>query len=86
MWCSKILSSGSLCRGPALYPAKNEEIYGIVPYQKNFMSRYIRKLQHVGHKLVICGLHPDCSVGEMDQQVQPTFNSDTHHTYYSLKF
>ena len=26
---------------PVLYPAKNEEIYGIVPYQKNFMSCYI---------------------------------------------
>ena len=23
-----------------------------------------RKLQHVGHKWVICGSHPDCSVGQ----------------------
>ena len=27
--------------GSSLYPAKNEEIYGIVPYQKFFMSCYI---------------------------------------------
>ena len=24
----------------------------------------IRKLQHMGHKWVICGSHPDCSVGQ----------------------
>ena len=23
-----------------------------------------------------CGSHPDCSVGQMDQQVQPTFKPD----------
>ena len=45
--------------GRVLYAAKNEEINGIVPYQKIFMS-----LQHVGHKLVICGSHPDCCVGQ----------------------
>ena len=72
MWCPKILSSRSLCKGPVLYPAKNEEIYGIVPYQK--FSCHVtlllkRKLQHVGHKWVtsgsyIYGSHPDCSVGQ----------------------
>ena len=54
-------------QGPVLYPAKNEEIYGIVPYQQ--FSCHVtlllkRKLQHVGHKWVICGSHPDCSVGQ----------------------
>ena len=34
MWCPKISSSRSLCKGLVLYPAKNEEIFGIVPYQK----------------------------------------------------
>ena len=51
----------------ALYPAKNEEIYGNVPYQKfscHVTSLLKRTLQHVGHKWVICGLHPDCSVGQ----------------------
>ena len=33
MWCPKISSSRSLCKGLVLYPAKNKEIYGIVPYQ-----------------------------------------------------
>ena len=64
VWCS---SSRSLCKGSVLYTAKNEEIYGIVPYHKFFMSCYIafkRKLQHLGHKWVICGSHPDCSVGQ----------------------
>ena len=57
---------------PVLYPAKNEEIYGIFPYQKIFMSCYItleRKLgSQVGHIWVtsrlFCG-----SVGQMGQQV-----------------
>ena len=32
-----------LCKGPVLYPAKNEEIYGIniAPYQNFFMSCYL---------------------------------------------
>ena len=39
-----------------MYPAKNEEIYGIVPYQ-NFLC-YValllkRKLQHVGHTWIV---------------------------------
>ena len=54
-------------KGLFLYCAKNEEIYGIVPRQ-NF-SRYVtlllkRKLQHVGHKWILCGSHPDCSVSQ----------------------
>ena len=47
--------------------SKNKEIYGFVPHQKFFMSCYItfkKKLQHVGHKWVICGSHPDCSMGQ----------------------
>ena len=60
------------------YPAKNEEIYDIIPYQF-FVSCYnIRKLQHMGHKWVVwvtsglfCG-----SVGQMGQQVQPTLYPD----------
>ena len=60
-----------------LHAAKNEVINGIVPYQKFFMS-YVtlhlkRKLQQVGHMWVtsrlFCG-----SVGQMGQQVWPTFN------------
>ena len=38
---SEISSSSSLCKVPVLYSAKNEEIYGIVPYQTFFRSRYI---------------------------------------------
>ena len=38
MWCSKM---SSLCKGPVLCSAKNEEIYNIVPYQKFFRSCYI---------------------------------------------
>ena len=47
-----------------------------------------RKLQHVGHKWVICGSQVghmwvtsglfDGSVGQMGRQVQPTFNPDRH--------
>ena len=44
MWCLKISSLRNLCKGPVLYPAKNEEIYGIAPYQKFFMSCISRSL------------------------------------------
>ena len=58
-------------------PAKNEEIYGVVPYQKvSCHVTYLcvkRKLQHVDHQWVtselFCG-----SVDQMGHQVQPTFN------------
>ena len=33
--------NSSLCKGLVLYSAKNEEMYGIVPYQKIFRSCYI---------------------------------------------
>ena len=38
MWCPKISSSRSLCKGPVLYSAKNEEIYDIsyCSISKNF--------------------------------------------------
>ena len=52
----------SLCKGPVLYSAKNEEIYGIVSGHATLLLK--RKLQHVGHKWVICGSHLDCSVGQ----------------------
>ena len=49
-------ASRSLCMGPVLYPAKNEVIYGIVPYQ-NFSCHVTlllkRKLQHVGHIQIV---------------------------------
>ena len=45
MWCPKISSSRSLCKGLVLYPAKNEEIYGIVPH---ITLLWKRKLHHVG--------------------------------------
>ena len=42
------------CKGPVLYPAKNEEVYGIVPYQNFFMLCYITlKFQHVGHIWIV---------------------------------
>ena len=31
---------------------------------KNFSCTFKRKLQHAGHKWVMCGSHPDCSVGQ----------------------
>ena len=30
----------------------------------NYLATFKRKLQHVGHKWVICGSHPDSSVGQ----------------------
>ena len=61
MRCPKISSSRSLCKRLILYPAKNEETYGIVPYQKFFvmLARLPLKikLQHVGTSgLRTCGL------------------------------
>ena len=42
MWYLKILSSRSLCKVLVLYPAKNEEMYGIVPYQNfSWHSYYV---------------------------------------------
>ena len=53
------------------YLAKNEDIYSIVPYQKFSCHACMlatlllkRKLQHVGHKWIICGSHLDCSVDQ----------------------
>ena len=40
---------------------------------KNFSYRVTlllkRNLQHVGHKLIVCGSHPDCSVGQWVKRV-----------------
>ena len=44
---------------------------------KNFschVTYCLKELQHVGYKWVIYGSHPDCSVGQMGQQMQPSFN------------
>ena len=41
MWCLKISSSRSPCKVLVLYPAKNKEIYDIVPFQNFFVSFYI---------------------------------------------
>ena len=72
MWYPKISSSRSLHKGLVLYPAKNAK--SIALFHTKIFSCYVtlllkRKLQHVGHKWVICGSHPDCSVGQMDQKV-----------------
>ena len=69
MWCPKISSSRSLCKGSILYPAKNEEIYGIVPYQKSFMSGLTLTCgSQVGHMWVTSELVYG-SVDQMGQQV-----------------
>ena len=69
---------------PVLYPAKNEEIYGIVKfhiYQKIFMSCITFKKKtstcrsQVGHMWVTSGLFCG-SVNQMGQQVRPTVNPD----------
>ena len=76
MWYAKISSSRRLSEGLVLYPAKNEEIYGIVPYQKfschvtlaTFKKKTSTCGSQVGHMWVtsrlFCG-----SVGQMGQQV-----------------
>ena len=46
----------SVRKGPVMYPAKNEEIYGIVPYQKFLCYVALllkRKLQHVDHIWIV---------------------------------
>ena len=59
--CPKFLSSKSLqCKGPVLYPAKNEEINGIAPYQKLLTTCD----SQVGHMWVTSGLFCG-SVGQM---------------------
>ena len=80
MCCLKISFSRSLCRGPILYPTKNEEIYDNTPYQNFSMSFYItieKKTSvygsQVGHMWVTSGLLYG-SVGQVGQQVLPTFN------------
>ena len=66
--------------GPVLYPTKNEEAYDITPYQNFSMSFYItikKKTSvygsQVGHMLVTSRLLYG-SVGQVGQQVLPTFN------------
>ena len=75
MWCPKILSSRSLCKALVLYPAENAWHCSISKIFHVMLCTLLlkRKLQHVGHKWVtselFCG-----SVGQMGQQVWPTFN------------
>ena len=64
MRCLKI---SSLCKGPVLYPAKNEEIYMAFFHIKNFqvMLRILtlkKKTSTCGHKWVVCESHLECSV------------------------
>ena len=89
MWCPKILSSGNLCKVPVQYLAENEEICGIVPYQK--FSCYVTLAtfakmcgSQMGHMWITSGLF--CrSVGQMGQQVRPTFNQlYNYYTYREL--
>ena len=64
--------------GPVLYSAKNAYQNFFVSYTYIYIT-FKRNLQHVSHKWIICGSHPDCSVGQMGQQVrvvQPTFDPD----------
>ena len=77
MWCPEISFSRSLCMGPVLYP---KEIYGIVLYLIFSMSFYITfkkktlaRGSQVGHMWVTSGLLCG-SVGQVGQQVWPTFN------------
>ena len=54
MWCPKI---SALCKGLVLYSAKNEETYGIFPYQ-NFLCHVIKKKtstcgSQVGHIRIV---------------------------------
>ena len=69
------------CMQSVLYPAKNEEIYGIVSYQ-NFPCDFTSflKLQYVDHKWVISRLFSR-STGEIDAWL--TFNSAPE-TMYNL--
>ena len=66
MWCSEISFLRILYMGPVLYPAKNEEIYGIVWYLI-FYKTSARGSQ-VGHIWVTSGLLCG-SVDEVGQQV-----------------
>ena len=50
-----------------LHAAKNEEINGIIPYQKFFMSCYITFKK----KTSTCGSYPDCSVGQWVNKCDP---------------
>ena len=76
---TKISSSRSRCKGPVLYLAKTEEIYGIVSYQKTFHVMLKKKTStcgsQVGHMWVTSGLFcAHGSRGQMGQQVRPPFN------------
>ena len=59
----------------------------IFDFSMSFYITFKRKLWHVGHKWVICGSHPDCSVG---QQVwsMATFNPDVLwlHNYKLIQY
>ena len=79
MWWPEISFSRILCMGPVLYP---KEIYGIVLYQILSMWYYITFKKktltcgsQVSHMWVKSGLLCG-SVGQVGQQVWPTFNQD----------
>ena len=54
-------------QGAVLYPAKNEEIYGIVNFSCHVTLSTFKKENF--NMWVTSGSHPDCSVGQMGQQV-----------------
>ena len=64
MCYQKVSSSRSLCKGPVPRMKKSMALFHIKNFSCHVTLLLKRKLQHVGHKWVICGSHPDCSVGQ----------------------
>ena len=65
-----------MCKGPVLYPAKNEEIYMASVHIKNFschVSHFKMKTSIYARSWVTSSLFCG-SMGQIGQQVQPTFN------------
>ena len=78
----------SLCKGLVLIlprMKKSMALFHIINFLSCYISYLKRKLRHVGHKWVICGSHLDCSVGQMGQQVRPTFNPVNLPTFWFTK-
>ena len=67
MWHPEISFLKNLSMGSVLYPIKAKKsmaLFHIRIFPCHFALLLKRKLQHVSHKWVICGSHPDCSVGQ----------------------
>ena len=86
MWYPEISFSRILCVGPVLYP---EEIYGVVSYlifSMSFYTTFKKTLacgSQEGHMWVTSGLLCG-SVGQVDQQVWPTFNPVSNNSFIML--